>query len=79
MWKMLHVRAREKADTLLGNTARKGKGEGKREGEAKQGVIELIDEKTWRSAAWTRQKVLPEQPRVSSGTMSSDHKPALLF
>lgn len=51
MWKMFHVRAREKADTLLGNTARKENGEGKREREAKQDVIELIDEKTQRSAA----------------------------
>lgn len=51
---MLCVNAREKADTLFGNTARKGKGEGKRDGEAKQGVIGLIDEKTWSSAAWTQ-------------------------
>ena len=38
MRKMLSVRARKKEDTIFGNTARKGKREGKgREGKARQG------------------------------------------
>lgn len=45
----------------------------------KEGIIELIGEKNREDCCVHRWKVLPEQPGVSSGTDSSDDKPALLF